>query len=253
MLRRVVLLLLLLCAVASAASAQSTTGRHRRQPLVEVEPVGDYDDADGGFFFMIGGGMMSGGDLVRVRTADVSRAWDPPGGPEFNSDNYLLTLDESIAISLTLGTRLSNCLWLRADVGFSQLDMVAEARVGESAAVYRWDQMSLVLAGLDLEYRLVRHPSYPYLIGGLAVVVATGDASDAYDESVLAPRIGAGYHMRLDRGWGLRAEIRDTIGSLDFDDYRPPVISDEVYPNIALEDKSPQHFVELLLSIQLAF
>ena len=253
MLRRAILFMVLVCALASTVSAQSTTGRHRRKPPVEPVPVQGYDDAEFGFFIMVGGGLMSGGDLVRVRTADVARRWDPPGGPEFQSDNFLLTLDESIAVSVALGARLSDRFWLRGDFGFGQLDMTAEARVGESAEIFQWDQMSLTMAALELECRLVRNPSYPYLLGGLTAIGVRGEGSDDYDETVVAPRVGAGYHLRVDRGWGLRVEIRDALGSLDFSDFRPPVVGDVVYPNIDLEEKDPQHFVEVLLSMQLAF
>jgi hypothetical protein len=199
---------------------------------------------------MPGGGLMTSGDLARIRTINGGdQTWDPPGGPPFTSADFKLTLDESIALAVSLGRHLGSRVSLRLDFSAAQLPVSALARVGETAEVFRWDELSVLLLGLVAEYRLVRQPTYLYLLGGATLSSISGGRSDAYDQSRAAVRFGGGYHHRLGGAWGLRLEIRDTVQTFDFQDYRPPVPEGAPYPGISVENLGPQHLVEILLAL----
>jgi len=248
--------LLLSCPLAELAGAQPTTGRHRadRTDRQEEATVEGYDERNGRWALIASAGALAGGDLVRVRTGgSAGIPWDPPGGPEFRSDSFQLTLDESIAVNLGLARRLGERVWLRLGVTAAQLDVAAQARVGQTAEVFRWDQLAVLIAGLDAEYRLVRAPSYFFLATGLSVLRLAGDGDDGLDDTALALRLGAGFHQHLAPGWGLRLEVRDNLAGLDHDGYRPPVVGDTVYPDITLDDAGTDHFWELLVSMQTVF
>lgn len=247
----------LFCLLAASSVAQTSSGRHRSSDVVEEPASSPVDGNDTrNWYIMPGAGMMTSGDLIRVYTTGESGIpWDPPGGHPFISSDFVLTLDESIGLAVTLGRRLVDRLWLRFDFSVSQLPITALARVGETAEVYRWDELAVLLMNLSVEYRLVRYPSYFYLLGGSGLTSVGGNASDDYDQSLMNLRLGGGYNANLGRGWGLRLEIRDTLQSLDLAGYRPPVVVDpeEIYPDVQLEDRGPQHFVEILLSVNGSF
>ncbi|HOX26311.1 MAG TPA: hypothetical protein PLL30_06945 [Candidatus Krumholzibacteria bacterium] len=251
-LRLVVLILALAGAASGTVSAQTSTGRHRQLPAEsQPEPAAR---GDGAWFLSAGAGLVTSGDLFRVRTAGQSGIpWDPPAGANFQSDDFAVTLDETIAMALSAGRRLAAPLWARLDLGAAQIDMTAIARVGETADVFRWDQLSIYQAALVAEYRLVDEPSFAYLLGGVAGVLARGEASGDYDQERVGLRFGGGYQQRLAQAWGLRFEVRDTMVSLDFADYRPPVVGEVAYPDVTMEERSPQHLLELLVSLQGGF
>ncbi len=240
--------------LAGIACAQTSTGRHRVD-RTEPEPVdvAEFDDGGGRWFFTAGAGMMAGGDLVRVRTAGASGIpWNPPGGEPFSSEAFTLTLDESILVSLGLGGRLSDRVWLRGTLGLAQLDVAAKARIGQTAEVRRWDQLAVLVAGLDAEMRLHRSPSYFYLLGGASVVDLAGSGGDQLDGTEVALRVGAGYHLRLAAGWGVRLEARDNLVALDLGDVEVPV-DGTVMPDVTTEDAGTDHVWELLVSMQTTF
>jgi hypothetical protein len=253
--RRPLCLLLALGLLATGAVAQTSTGRHRTErPAEEPPPREDFDDTARSWSFHAGAGALAAGDLARVRTAgSAGIPWDPPGGPEFNSDSFTLTLDESILLALGVGHRLSDRVWVRAAVSLAQLDVAARARVGQSAEVYRWDQLAVLLAGLDAELRLVRSPSYFYLVGGASLVRLSGQEGDQLDDTGVALRVGAGYHQRLAPGWGLRVEVRNNLAAIDRADLAVPVAGEGVSPDLRVEDSGTDHFWEILASLQTTF
>ncbi len=252
--RRFICLLVAAGLLAGSAAAQTSTGRHRVDRSQEERPeVAGFDDAGRRWTFTAGAGVMAAGDLVRVRTAGASGIpWDPPGGEPFNSEAFTLTLDESILVSVGLGHRLSERVWIRATLGLAQLDVAAKARIGQTAEVRRWDQLSVMVAGIDAELRLHRSPSFFYLLGGASVVNLAGDAGDQLDGNEVALRGGAGSHLRLAPGWGLRLEARDNLAALDLSDLEVPVAG-TVMPDLTAEDAGTDHVWELLVSMQTAF
>ena len=251
---RVLPLMLLLAMLAVDARAQMTSGRHRETPVTTPEETEDQAAAPvaepGSWFFMAAAGVAASGDVVRVTTdGDSGIPWDPPGGPEFQSEDFTLTLDEALALSFTLGRRLTSRTWLRADVGLAEMPVTALARVGQTADVYRWDELAFWQASLAVEYRFLPRATTPLVLAGLAVVDVAGAGDDGLDQTRLGWRIGAGYSLGVGAGWSVRAEVRDTIVSLQTDDYRPPVVGGDVYPNATVVDLGLQHLVEAVLGV----
>lgn len=251
--RRFFSLIGVFCLLAAQLPAQTSTGRHRRTESVEPAAPDTDPSRPSNWYVMPGAGMMTSGDLIRITTAGASGIpWDPPGGAPFTSSDFVLTLDESVDLAVTLGRRLADRFWLRFDFSAAQLPITALARVGESASVYRWDELSVLLLGLSVEYRLMEAPSFLYLLGGSGVTSVSGNSSDDYDQSLVNLRLGGGYHLNLGQGWGLRLEIRDTLQSLDLTGYQPPVEGDR-YPDMQVEELGPQHFVEIILGLNGSF
>lgn len=234
------------------ALAQTTSGRHRPQ-RPEPAVAASQDPAAGHrWFFMAGGGVMAGGDVFQV-VGDATATYAAPGGPSFEAREFVVTLDEAIDLALALGYRLSDRVWLRLNLSTAKMDLVALARVGQTAAVHRWDQLDVVHTGLDAEYRLVHDRSYPYVIGGVGLAAVRGARDEGLDHTDMSLRFGAGYQQYLLPAWGLRAEVRNNLVGLDFGDYVPPVPEGMAFPNSALQDKGPHQFWEILVAMQGTF
>jgi opacity protein-like surface antigen len=255
---RMITLLCLVAILAADARAQSS-GRHRDTPppgdevaeeVTEEAEIVVVPTASGSWFFMASAGLAASGDVLRVSTEGVSGIpWNPPGGPEFQSEDFTLTLDEAFALSFSLGRRLTSRTWLRADVGLAEMQVTALARVGQTAEVYRWDELAFWRAAVAMEYRFLRRATTPLIMAGVAVVDVAGAVDDGLDQTRLGWRIGAGYNVGLGAGWSLRAEVRDTIVWLQMEDYRPPVGDGADYPNATVENLGPQHLVEALVGV----
>jgi len=252
--RHLLFALVFLITVPGLVMAQSSTGRHRAP--VEEEPVEESPEEvrESAWSFNVGAGLFTSGDLFRVTTEGNSgSSWAPPAGGSFISDDYLVTLDEDIGVSIGLGRRLSDRWWLRLDFSASQLAMTAEARSGQTVSLYRWDQMSFNILALSAEYRLVTQASYPYLLIGAGATKVAGSSTSDYDQTRPSFRFGAGFNQRFLQSWSLRLEIRDTIQDLQFADYQPPVVEGNLYPDMNLEEMGPQHAVEILLALNASF
>ncbi len=252
---RLLILTALFCLVAGPLLAQTSTGRHRQSTASEPEPAAEYGDEDSGkWFFMPGAGIMTSGDLARFRTINGGdQTWQPPGGQPFNSADFVLTLDESIALAVTVGRRVGSRFAVRLDFSAAELPMAAIARVGEEAGVFRWDELAVMMLGLSAEYRISATPSYFYLLAGGTATRVSGGLSDAYNQTQPGLRFGAGYHQHLGGDWGLRGELRDTLQSLDFADYHPPVPEGAPDPDAQVEELGPQHMVEILFVLHGSF
>jgi hypothetical protein len=122
--------------------------------------------------------------------------------------------------------------------------MTAEARVGETVRLYEYDDLSVTSVVVALEGRLTRSPSHPYLVAGVGATIADAAGTDAYDQTVLAGRLGAGYHHVLTRSLALRFEVSSTLQTIDFEDYRPPVDL-PLYPAVDVENRGPQYILGL--------
>lgn len=247
------LVALLLMVAAAAATAQTSTGRHRVEPEAEEPDKATESADDTRFFITVGAGMATGGDLFRIRTAGNSGIrYVPAAGEPFASENVLITLDEALALAAGFGGRIGSHLWYRLDASTATIDVAAEARIGEGAQAYRWDRLSFVHVAAGLEYRLVSAPSFPYVTAGVGLMSITADTDEQFDQTQPSLRAGAGYQLTFTREWSLRVEIRDSIASLDFEDYTPPVVGSQL-PDFTLEDKGPTHAFELVLQLAGSF
>jgi hypothetical protein len=251
---RIALLLAVLLMLGETAVAQTSTGRHRPDRTAPEPERPSFDEQGARWSLQVGAGLMAAGDLVRVRTAGASAIpWDPPASDPFTSESMALTLDESIVVQAGLGHRVTSRLWLRASIGLAQLDVAVRARIGQTAEVFRWDQIAVLTAGLDAEYRLVRDRSYPYVVAGVGAVRLTAEGDAGLDDTSLALRYGAGYHQHLGPRWGLRLEVRDSLAAYDLDGYRPPVVGGTVYPDATITDAGRDHFWEIAVAMQTVF
>jgi hypothetical protein len=229
--------LLALLATAAAAQAQSDTGRHRPPAAQEVAAVA----ATPAWHIGLNFGLASAGDLFRAR-AGGSVPWDPEGGTPFGSADFVVTLDEGFAFGLSVLRDFGPWLRVRADAAFTQLPMTAEAKVGETVRLYEYDDLSVASFTAGVEAQLTQAPSYPYLTAGVGATVADGGQTDAYDQTTLTGRFGAGYHQALAPSLALRLEISSTVQSMGFEDYQPPTTL-PIYPAVEVEDLGPQYIL----------
>ena len=231
-----------------AGFAQSDTGRSQ---------VPQPTEANAGlqpsrWWLAAGAGMATSGDLFKVSVAGGPARWLPPAGGSFQSDLFIVTLDEDVAVAMTVGYRLSSHVALRGDLSWSRLNATAEARAGQTVSLYPYERLSLLGLALVAEVPLIRTPSYPYLLAGGAVVLVDAENADELDQNVFGPRLGLGYLHAFDQRWGLRLEIRDTIVAIDTEDHRTePAAGFE--PDVTYTRIKPQHLFELLLQIDLGF
>ena len=115
--------------------------------------------------------------------------------------------------------------------------------------LHLYDRLTVLMAGLTLERELVRARHYPYALAGAALMDVGADGTADFDQSLLGLRIGAGFHYGIDRRWGARFEIRDTIRQIDLGDHRPRTITGTT-PPVEYRELGPQHFFELSVSIR---
>ncbi len=244
------LLLTIMLAVASVAHAQSDTGRHRPVPAPPA-PAQSQRAAGSAWHVVLNLGLASAGDLFGA-SAGGSVPWNPEGGPSFGSPEFVVTLDEAFLYGVSVLRDLGPWISLRADAAFTRLPMTAEARVGETVRLYEYDDLSITTFGLVVEGRLTRAASHPYLFAGAGATIAGGAQTDAYDQTVLAGRFGAGFHQVLAPSLALRLEICDTLQDLDFADYSPPVDL-PIYPAVEVENLGPQHILGATLGLVAGF
>jgi hypothetical protein len=255
---RIGLALLVLGAVALAptpGAAQADTGRHRATAATEPEePAAPRTDGAPRWFFAAGAGVLASGDLFRVRNAtDAVTSWQAPGGTVFESRDFVVTLDEDLDLAVAAGRRLAGRTWLRLTLSTSRLGMTALSRVGQGAEVHRWDRLNVVLLGLDVEHRLVAAPHHPFLLAGGALLAVRGAADGSVDQTRPGARLGAGYHLRLNPVWAMRAEVRGSFVSLDLDDYEPQVPEGQPRPETYTTTTTPHHFWEVLVQMHATF
>lgn len=228
------------------AGAQTSTETGRHAPaLVEAGPARLRVTA--------GAGVLTSGDLFKVEVVSRNpQPWLAPAGSQFNSEEYIVTLDEDLLLSASLFYRLGGQWWLRGDLSYAKLDATAEALVGQTVELHLYDQLAFLMAGLTVERPLVSTPSYPFLLAGFAWVDIKAEHDAAFDQSDLGWRFGAGYHQDFAVSWGLRLEIRDTILQIDTSEHRPLNLN-PLDPELKIDQYGPQHLFELVLLIQKIF
>ena len=239
--------LVALCLGATSLQAQSDTGRHR------AEPVASEENTFRRWWIAAGAGVMTSGDLFKVTVDNgVAIPWLPPAGGEFRSDKFTVTFDEDLDLALSLGLRFSRHLTLRGDLSWASVAATAEARVGQTVELYLYENFTFIMAALGLEMRLLATPSTPYLLIAAALVDFRADQAKELDQTQLGARIGVGYEHALGANWTIGVEIRDTIVSLDTEDYRPEAATPS-YPEITYTPITPQHVFEILAQARLSF
>ncbi len=243
--------MVVLAAIAATASAQETprerppTGRHAPPPVAVTAPA---PRPQGEWSWQVGGGLLTSGDLFRVIVPDgTPRNWQAPGGGRFTSSEYLVTLDEDLLFALAVGRRLSGRWTARLDLSWAEVDATAEARVAQSVELYLWDRVAFLSGALGLECRLVRGArAFPYALAGVGVVRLDARGMAALDQTLLAPRLGFGFHLELAPGLVVRAELRDTVRQFSLGDYG----AEPDFAGQTFEERGPQHLFDLLLAVR---
>lgn len=209
MIRHACLACAALLALTAAAQAQdrSPTGRHRPAPVAAVEPAPAPGGGASAWTLALGGGVVLGGDLLRVETLDgLPAPWSADNGGGFRSARFLTSLEPGAGVTLGLARRLGERWSLRLDMAWSRQDVAAEADFAQEGAVYLFDRFSVLHAGLGAEARLTDRASHPYAGFGLVLVSLRPDAAQDLAQTNLGARVCAGWRQRLDRNLSLRLE-----------------------------------------------
>lgn len=225
----------------SVALAGSDTGRSAAEETTR--------GSSGRWSFRAGAGVMTSGDLFEViMPSGMMPEWIAPDGETFHSDEFVVTLDEDLQTAVCVAFLLADAWWLRFDLSWSQANATAEARVGQTVELYRYDQLTFLLSGLTIERSLINTDDYVYVLAGAVLVDVSAANGEGLDQTVLGWRFGMGFHHAFDERWGARFEIRDTLQQLDMGEHTPRAIGTEV---VAMEfmELGPQHLFELTFSI----
>ena len=239
------------------AQTRSDTGRHQPPPPVEEEVTKDSETSSRSSgskksLWHVGlvGGLQGGGDLFRVEVVNGPPVpWDSI--TTFQSSRFTATLDTDFALGLYLARDLGSVWTVRADIGYSRIDVAAEALVGQTGAVFLYDRVDVVNIGLGVEARLTRHASYPFFQGAVLISSLEPGRSKGLEQTTWGGRLGLGYHQSLGRLWGLRVEGRLSRTGFSTGDFVPQAKTFE-QPEIDLDPADHLMFFELLIGIQIS-
>ena len=117
----------------ATAQDRSDTGRHKPKPPVEANEDSTSNQTEksrdpGGRHWYLGvsGGVQGGSDLFRVQVVDgVGVPWEPRTGGGFQSSRFTATLDRNVSFGLFLARDLGSTWSVRADFGYSRMDVAA--------------------------------------------------------------------------------------------------------------------------------
>ena len=235
-------------AAAQIDPPRPVTGRHAPSRL--GPSAADLNGEAGSWSVSIGAGLLTSGDLFRIVVPDGSaRNWSPPLGGTFSAHEILVTLDEDLAVSASVGRRLGGRWRARCDLSWAEVNATAEARVGQTVELHAWERPTFLLAGLDVECQLLRTRLYPYALAGLTFTRLAAAKATALDQTRVGLRGGVGLQLDLAPEWGVRAELRDTWQQFDLTEYG----DDPAFADRTFEELGPQHLFELLLQVRALF
>ncbi|MEN8005510.1 MAG: hypothetical protein ABFS42_00755 [Candidatus Krumholzibacteriota bacterium] len=250
-------LVLLLPVTMASAQDRSETGRHQPKPPVEKEEEAATRDLEEfraprprRWYLGASGGVLGGSDLFRVKVLNgVGVPWDPDTGGGFQSSRFTAALDRNVSLGLFLARDLGDTWSVRADFGYSRMDVAAEALVGQTGAVFLFDRMSVVTLGIGAEARLTRASSYPYAQVSVLLNHLGPVRAEKLAQTNVGARLGLGYLHNLERVWGLRFEARLGATGFSVGDYVPQsTLPDQ--PVIEFETEDHLVFFEFLIGIQ---
>jgi len=254
------ILLLLVVPGSVLAQSRSDTGRHKPipPPVSEDENSSKADgDAAGGdsrpWHLGFSGGVQGGSDLFRVEVVDGNPVpWDRFAEGGFQSSRFTASLDRNFSFGFFLNRDLGNVWSLRADLGYSRMDVAAEALIGQTGGVFLFDRMEVLNLGLGVEARLTRAVSHPFVNTSILVSHLGPGRQDALEQTNWGARLGLGYFHSLQEIWGLRIEARLTGTGFSVGDYVPQSIrADQPLLDYTTEDHLV--FFEFLVGIQANF
>jgi hypothetical protein len=234
------------------------TGRHKpvvEEPVLVVEDgqkaTPDRETLPRQWHLGLEFGLQGASDLFRVEALDgFSPQWESIGGGGFNASRFTATFDQDFSLGLFFQKDMGEMWALRAEVGVSRMDVIAEALSGQTGELYLYERVDMVNLGVGAEFRLTRAPSYPF--AGIAILVSSLSPAtfDDLAQTNLGGRLSLGYLQKITPELALRLEGRVGLTALDVDDYHPP---SEPAVEVDYDSESTLRIFELLLAIQASF
>jgi len=224
-LRTYLLSTLLALLVASAAEAQtrSDTGRHQPPPPPPEESDTEPEET-GRSGWVVGAlaGVQGGSDLFQVKVLDGTvLPWETIAGTGFHSSRFSTSLDTNLGMGLFVARDFGHHWRIRADFGWSKMDVAAEALQGQSGAVFLYDRFMVVTGGIGVEAALTKGRSHPFVSGQLALVKLSPDAKLELKQTQLGARLGLGWVQAVGDTWSARAEARLVRTGFTIGDFQP--------------------------------
>jgi hypothetical protein len=199
------------------------------------------------------GGVQGGSDLFRVEVINGPPVpWDPAHGGGFQSARFTTSLDRNFSLGLFVTRDLGSIWSVRMDLGYSRMDVAAEALVGQTGAVFLFDRMDVTQLGLGMVARLAQADSYPYALMSLLVSYLGPIRASDLEQSNLGGRLGLGFFHPFQEIWGLVLEA--TLAQTDFSvgGYVPQSSNlDQPELDYSAEDKL--YFFEFKVGVQASF
>ena len=241
----------------ASAQDRSDTGRHKPKPPVEanedstfLKPEDSRDPRARHWYLGASGGIQGGSDLFRVQVVDgVGVPWEPVSGGGFQSARFTASLDRNASFGLFLARDLGSTWSVRADFGYSRMDVAAEALIGQTGAVFLFDRMSVITLGLGAEARLTQSSSYPYAQVSFLVSHLGPVRAKELEQTNIGGRLGLGYLHSFEKVWGVRFEGRLSATGFSVGDYVPRT-SSPGEPVIEYDTQDHLVFFEFLIGIQ---
>ncbi len=199
--RALVIFILMATALPSWAQSRGNTGRHKAStgkpsPDKVTEPE---NDPSGRWMIEVNGGLFGGGDLFSAtHTTGDTIAWDHGNTRDLVSHRIRVGLKNSFGGGVQIQRRMNNWYSLRAGLSYSKMDLMAEAPVGESAEVFKYDQADVLLLNFGGEIRLTNtNISYPYFTLDVVYLDFSPVQSEFLSQSNMGGRLGLGYHYQF--------------------------------------------------------
>lgn len=251
------LILALIAPLDAVAQTRSDTGRHKPEPPVQKEE----DEASGSkasfparpWHFGLSLGAQGGSDLFRVEVIDGPPVpWDPETGGGFQSGRFTTNLDRNFSMGLFLSRDLGKIWSVRFDLGYSRMDVAAEALIGQTGAVFLYDRMDVLNLGLGMEARLAQARSYPYALMSFLVSHLGPVRAEELEQTNLGGRLGLGFFHPFQEIWGLRVEARVAGTGFSVGDYVPQSSTAD-QPVIEYTSEDHLVFFEFMVGLQASF
>jgi len=238
-----------------AAQSRSDTGRHQPKP-----PAQDKEEATPKtpavtrrWHFGLTGGMQGGSDLFRVEVVDGPPVpWDPDNGGGFQSARFTVTLDRNFSMGIYLSRDLGSVWSVRMDLGYSRMDVAAEALLGQTGAVFLYDRMDVTNLSLGMVARLAQAASYSYALMSVVASHLGPASADDLEQTNLGGRLGLGFFHPFQKIWGLVLEASLARTGFSVGDYVPQsTTTDQPVLDYTSEDKL--YFFEFQIGFQASF
>lgn len=236
-------------AAQTSTPPRRSTGRHlppaRQDPAAKDLSFPVYREPQR-WSVSFGAGLLSGNDLFKVVFPTPPATWVLPSGLVVSQPHSLrVTLDEDLLLAGSVSYHLPPRWQVRCDLGWSEVDATAEVKDLQTVTLHPYDRISFFSAALAGECRLTTTRSYPFVQGGVALLDVGARSAAGLDQTALAWRLGLGFHWGFRGGWGLRAEVRDTIRQLDLAEH-----GELAFTGLDYREAGPQHLYELSLQVR---